>query len=139
MSAWEDTVGNRATERKDAADQGSAQQPVDGSLSGMADLPRGLRRSLRRYQVIAYVVGVWLLLLCGAMVAKYGFHSEGPMRIIGPAHGFGYMIYLVLAFDLTRQVGWNLKRTLGVLLAGTVPFLSFVVERAVSRTVIRGD
>lgn len=105
------------------------------STDSRPQLEPRLRRALRRYQVIAYFVGVWLLLLCVAMWMKYVAHSDEMMGIVGRVHGFGYMIYLVLAFDLTRQAGWNLKRTIGVLLAGTVPFLSFVVERIVTRKV----
>jgi integral membrane protein len=35
----------------------------------------------------------------------------------------------VLAFDLARRARWDLGRTVLFLLAGTVPFMSFVAER----------
>jgi integral membrane protein len=47
-------------------------------------------------------------------------------------------VYLVLAYDLARRVGWPVGRTVLLLLAGTVPFLTFVVERRVTRE-LRGQ
>jgi integral membrane protein len=86
-----------------------------------------------RYRVAAYVVGVMLLVLVLiAMPIKYLGHDSTPVQIIGPVHGWLFAIYLVITFDLTRRTDWPLRRTLGVMIAGTVPFLSFVVERKVN-------
>jgi len=87
-----------------------------------------------RYRVAAYVVGVMLLVLVLiAMPIKYAGHNDTPVAIIGPIHGWLYAIYLVITFDLARRTTWPLRRTLGVMLAGTVPFLSFYVERKVNK------
>lgn len=97
--------------------------------------------ALLRYRVIAYVVGVVLLVLVGvAMPMKY-FGSKDPSLVetVGPVHGFLYVVYLVLAFDLARRARWSLRRTVLVLLAGTVPFLSFVAERKVTGWVRNRD
>jgi integral membrane protein len=53
---------------------------------------------------------------------------------ISPIHGFLYIVYLVATVDLSRRSGWSVLRTLGVMLAGTVPFLSFYVERRTTRS-----
>lgn len=88
--------------------------------------------ALKRYRVAAYVVGVMLLLLVlVAMPMKYLGDTPEPVQIIGPVHGWLFAIYLVITFDLARRTTWPLRRTLGVMIAGTVPFLSFVVERKV--------
>jgi integral membrane protein len=42
------------------------------------------------------------------------------------------MVYVVLTFDLARRVKWSFGRMLLVMLAGTIPFLSFWAERKVS-------
>lgn len=99
-----------------------------------------LTTSLTRYRVIAYVVGVVLLVLVGvAMPMKYAFdHDPTLVERIGPAHGFLYVVYLALAFDLAHRARWSLRRTVLVLLAGTVPFLSFVAERKVTGWVRHG-
>ena len=56
-------------------------------------------------------------------------HSPGFVAVIAPAHGFLYMVYLVVTFDLSMRARWPLSRTVLLLLAGTIPVLSFVAER----------
>ncbi|MER7440494.1 DUF3817 domain-containing protein [Micromonospora avicenniae] len=86
--------------------------------------------ALTRYRVIAWIVGVVLIVLVViGMPLKYLFDSPVVVETVGPAHGFLYMVYLVAAFDLARRADWPLKRMLGVMLAGTVPFVSFYAER----------
>jgi integral membrane protein len=93
-----------------------------------------MNAALTRYRIAAYVVGVMLLVLVFiAMPIKYFGDNPAPVQVIGPIHGWLFAIYLVLAFDLARRTDWPLKRTLGVMIAGTIPFLSFVVERKVRR------
>jgi integral membrane protein len=92
--------------------------------------------ALIRYRVMAYGVGILLLLLALiAMPMKYLRDSPGLVETIGPIHGFGYAVYLLVSFDLARRCGWRLGRTVVVLLAGTLPFVSFLVERSVTRQV----
>jgi integral membrane protein len=92
--------------------------------------------ALTRYRAIAYVVGVFLLILVlVAMPLKYLAGDKTLIAVVGPIHGFLYMVYLVLAFHLAALARWPFKYTLGVLLAGTIPFLSFVAERKVTHRV----
>ncbi|GAA4579355.1 DUF3817 domain-containing protein [Planotetraspora phitsanulokensis] len=91
--------------------------------------------ALKFYRVMAYVVGVMLLLLCAGMVVKYGFDDGAMVAVVGPIHGFLYMIYLVGALNLGLKVRWPIGYLLLVLLAGTIPFLSFVLERSVTERV----
>jgi integral membrane protein len=86
--------------------------------------------ALTRFRVMAYVVGVLLLVLVFvAMPLKYFADQPTMVAIVGPLHGFLYMVYLVTAFDLAVRAKWPFLRTLLVLLAGTVPVMSFVAER----------
>jgi integral membrane protein len=92
--------------------------------------------ALKRFRVAAYVVGVFLLILTlVAMPLKYIGHDKTMIAIVGPIHGFLYMVYLVVAFDLAMRARWRFLYTLGILLAGTIPFLSFVAERKVTHRV----
>jgi integral membrane protein len=92
-----------------------------------------MNAALTRYRVMAYVVGVLLLVLVFvAMPLKYLADQPTLVAIVGPLHGFLYMIYLVTAFDLAVRAKWPFVRTLLVLLAGTVPVMSFVAERKVT-------
>ena len=54
---------------------------------------------------------------------------------ISPIHGFFYIVYLGVTIDLARRAAWPVRRTLLVMLSGTVPFLSFVVEKKVTKVV----
>ena len=83
--------------------------------------------SLTRYRVMAYVVGVLLLLLVFvAMPLRYIWHIETPVAMV---HGYAYMVYLVTVLDLSLRCKWQVfPRTLLIMLAGTVPFFSFYAE-----------
>ncbi|MEO7746088.1 MAG: DUF3817 domain-containing protein [Actinomycetota bacterium] len=94
--------------------------------------------ALRRFKVMAVVVGIGLLILCLEIVLHYGFDNES-LAWWSPIHGVLYMLYLVTTVDLGFKVRWPLTKTVGVMLAGVVPFFSFVMERKVAREVqVRG-
>ncbi|MFD4405307.1 DUF3817 domain-containing protein [Nocardia sp. NPDC058499] len=88
---------------------------------------RKIAGALLRYRVLAWVTGLWLLLLTAEMIAQYGFGVDTPSWI-ALVHGWAYFIYLILTADLAVKVRWPIKRTIGTLLAGTIPLLSFFVE-----------
>ncbi|HEU5156573.1 MAG TPA: DUF3817 domain-containing protein [Streptosporangiaceae bacterium] len=93
-----------------------------------------MERAITRYRVLANVVGVFLLLLCLGMIVKYGPPQEETIvSIVGPIHGFLYMVYLASAFDLYRRARWPLGRMVAMVAAGLVPFLAFVIERRIVR------
>lgn len=94
--------------------------------------------ALKRYRFIAYIVGVGLLALTVATILDWGFHIPQYAAVIGPLHGFLYMIYLALGIDLALKARWSVVGSVLVLLAGTIPFLSFVAERQVTKRVRAG-
>jgi integral membrane protein len=91
--------------------------------------------ALKPFRVLAYVVGVMLLVLCVAMVLRYGFGEAEMSKVIAPIHGGLYMIYLIAVMNLGMKARWSWPYMLGVMLGGTVPFLSFYVERRVTQRV----
>ena len=93
-----------------------------------------LPNALLRYRVMAYVVGVMLLLLVAvAMPLKYLAHNSGAVKIVAPLHGVLFIVYLLATLQLAFSRRWPLPRTALVMLGGVVPFLSFVTERRVVR------
>jgi integral membrane protein len=93
----------------------------------------------KTYRVLAYIVGV--LLLVGALGSglKYLLPDGGSLQSLGEnmwpvwvGHGWIYMIYVVVAFVLTQKAGWPLPRFLLMMIAGLVPGLIFWVERRVA-------
>ncbi|WP_141358263.1 DUF3817 domain-containing protein [Streptomyces sp. 6-11-2] len=94
------------------------------------------RSVLTRYRVMAYVTGVLLVLLTLGVIAKYVLGINGAAgftSVVGIAHGWLYVVYLVFAFDLGSKAKWPVAKQLWVLLAGTIPTAAFFVERRVSR------
>ena len=95
--------------------------------------------AVRRYRIMAYVTGVVLMVLCFVGIPLQVFaHNLIVVNDVGTAHGILYLIYLAAAYLMTRQVGMKLAspQTVLVLLAGTIPVLTFVVERWVTRRYI---
>jgi integral membrane protein len=90
--------------------------------------------ALTRYRIIAWIVGVVLIVLVVVgMPLKYLGDNATVVAAVGPFHGFLYMVYLIAVFDLSRRVHWPIGRMLLVMLAGTIPFFSFWAERTVTR------
>lgn len=86
--------------------------------------------ALRRFQVMAVVYGLALFVLVLAIVLQLFGHARFA-KVYSPIHGYVYVGYLVAVADLARRSRWRLRRAAWVALAGTVPLLSFVVERRV--------
>lgn len=86
---------------------------------------------------MANVVGVLLIILILVGVPLKYLTEEGSSpqlagewitQNLGVAHGWLYMIFLVMAFLLSRRARWSVGFTLVTLLCGTVPVLSFWAE-----------
>jgi integral membrane protein len=93
-----------------------------------------LRGALLRYRVMAYAVGVGLLVLVlVGMPLQFAAGRPQVVHVVGPIHGFLYIVYLIAAADLVRRGRWPASVLAQVILAGLVPFLAFVVERRVTR------
>jgi integral membrane protein len=102
-----------------------------------------LATPLLRYRVMAYVVGVLLIvLICVGVPLKYltdggSAHEAGEWitTYLGIAHGYLYMIFLVMAALLARRARWSIGFTISTLLLGTVPIASFYGERRATAAV----
>ncbi|GAB2749627.1 DUF3817 domain-containing protein [Amycolatopsis magusensis] len=98
-----------------------------------------LRGPLTRFRVAAYVTGVGLLGLVVVMIWRYVFDNPGPSAVYSPIHGVVFMVYAALTIDLAIKARWSWKAVVGVLLAGCVPFVSFLVERKVTAKTQAGE
>ena len=118
-----------------------------------------MKAALLRYQVMATIVGVLLVVLCliGVPLANFdgtsmwhvfpstpaiwpegsGAHQLGEAitTYLGIAHGWLYMIFLVTAFVLSRKARWSASFTIVTLVCGTIPLISFWAERRATRNV----
>ncbi|MGI8869014.1 MAG: DUF3817 domain-containing protein [Mycobacteriales bacterium] len=88
--------------------------------------------ALLRFRIIAVVVGVGLVVLCCiGLPLKYIGNSSGVVAVVGPIHGFLYILYVLATLHLAIRARWTLGKVVLVALAGTIPFMSFVAERKV--------
>jgi integral membrane protein len=100
---------------------------------------RQLALVVRAYRTLAYVTGTVLIILCFVGIPLQVFASNLVIvKYVGTAHGMLYIAYVIVAFVMTRMVRMKVASpgTVIVLLAGTIPVLTFVVERWVTRTYI---
>lgn len=105
------------------------------AVRAMTGNVKAVAGALTRFRVMAYVVGVMLLILVVGMIAKYAFDQPTIVEVVGPIHGFLYVIYLITVIDLAVKVKFSVVRTLLVMIAGTIPFVSFIAEHIVARDV----
>jgi integral membrane protein len=85
--------------------------------------------ALLRYRVMAYVVGVMLI------VVFVSIPFQSVERPVGFTHGMLYLVYLLTVLDLVRRARLGFWTLVAMVCGGWVPFLAFVVERWVTRRV----
>jgi integral membrane protein len=93
-----------------------------------------IRKALTGYRILAWTTGLWLILLCYEMVAKYVYDVEG-LNWIAVVHGWVYFVYLLFTANLAVKVRWPIAKTIGVLLAGTIPLVGIIVEHFQTRDI----
>ncbi|EFG74726.1 membrane protein [Mycobacterium parascrofulaceum ATCC BAA-614] len=92
-----------------------------------------IRTALLGYRVMAWATGLWLIALCYEIFSHLVLHHE--IRWIEVVHGWVYFVYVLTAFNLAVKVRWPIPKTIGVLLAGTIPLLGIIVEHFQTRDV----
>lgn len=92
-----------------------------------------IRSALTGYRVMAWLTGIWLIALCYEIILKYVVKVEDPPSWIGVVHGWVYFVYLLFTANLAVKVRWPIAKTIGVLLAGTIPLLGIIVEQVQTR------
>jgi integral membrane protein len=88
-----------------------------------------------RYRFIAIATGVVLAFLTVVAIPyKYIFNGTGEWTAYAwMAHGWFYIVYFLLTLDLGLRAKWSPGKLLVIVLAGTVPFMSFWSERKLRR------
>jgi integral membrane protein len=93
----------------------------------------GLAGRILRYRAMAYSVGIGLIVLVFiGMPLKYLADFHAVVAVVGPIHGFLYIVYLVTVLDLARTRRVGILQLLAMVGAGLLPFLAFYVERRVT-------
>jgi integral membrane protein len=95
-----------------------------------------VRRNVTLYRVMAYVTGVVLIVLCVLAITQIWANTGAAVNAVGTVHGLLYIIYLIVSYPLTRRLRLATGPTIAVLLAGTVPIMTFIVESHIRRRYI---
>jgi integral membrane protein len=121
---------------QDQATAAAASSPSPAPAAPARPAPAAIAKALTRYRTLAYIVGVVLVtLVLVAVPLKYAADTPQLVQTIGPIHGVLYIVYLLVTFDLATKTRLPFRRTILVMLAGTIPFVSFIAERSVTREV----
>jgi integral membrane protein len=96
-----------------------------------------MNAAVLRYRVMAYITGALIIIVvfAGIPLQIWG-HNTFIVNQVGTVHGLLYMVYIVFAFMLAIKLHMKPKPTVLLLLAGTVPVMTFIVERWMQRTYI---
>lgn len=97
-----------------------------------------MHAAVLRYRVMAYVTGVLIIVLCFVGIPLQVAGHPAVQHYVGQVHGFLYIVYVIMAFLLAVKLRMRLLSwpTFALLLAGTVPVMTFVVERWATRRLI---
>jgi len=96
-----------------------------------------MRAAALRYRVMAYITGILIILVCFVGIPlQVAVHNTFIVNDIGTAHGFLYIVYIVFAYILAQKLKMKMGPTVLLLLAGTIPVMTFFVERWMQRDYI---
>jgi len=96
---------------------------------------RLFRTKLGRLRVIGFLEGISLLVLIGiAMPMKYAADNPSMVKIMGPIHGFFFVIFVINALSVGIEYKWKFTDiTWKVLLACMIPFGTFYIDHRILR------
>jgi len=98
-----------------------------------------MHAAVLRYRVMAYITGVLIIVVCFVGIPlQVAANNSFIVNDIGTVHGFLYIIYVICAYLLSLKLGMKTLswQTILLLLAGTIPVMTFFVERWMMRTYI---
>jgi integral membrane protein len=96
-----------------------------------------LHTAALRYRVMAYITGVLIIVVCFVGIPlQVAAHNTFIVNDIGTVHGVLYIIYIIFAYLLAQKLKMKTGPTVLLLLAGTVPIMTFFVERWMQRVYI---
>ena len=90
---------------------------------------------VKRFRTMAILAGIMSLLLWFVdLPVAYLFDNESwkaKVAWIPFVHGWIYAIYVLTALQFASKAKWSVLKMLGLILAGTLPVASLIMERKV--------
>ncbi|WP_299677734.1 DUF3817 domain-containing protein [uncultured Dokdonia sp.] len=85
---------------------------------------------LKSFRILSFLEGVsYLLILFVTMPLKYIWNNGDPNKVIGMAHGFLFLAYIVMAILMKSERKWDNKTLAIVLLCSVIPFGTFWMDK----------
>jgi integral membrane protein len=82
------------------------------------------------FRIVSFLEGVsYLLLLFIATPIKYLSDDPSYVKMLGMPHGILFMVYIILAFMIKKEMNWNNKDFGILLLCSILPFGTFYMDK----------
>ena len=92
------------------------------------------KRTLHWFRIIAIAEGISFLVLLGiAMPLKYFAGLPAAVKICGYIHGFLFIAFVALAWNVKNELNKNIAWFAKALLASLLPFGTFVLDRSLKK------
>lgn len=85
--------------------------------------------SPRTFKAVAYIEAVTYLVLLVGVFNHRVLGGADLASILGPIHGTVYLAFLVVTLKIRPDQGWNLGRTLWIMVLATLPLGGFFAGR----------
>jgi integral membrane protein len=96
-----------------------------------------MHAAVLRYRVMAFITGCLIIIVVFAGIPlQVWAHNTIIANQVATVHGVLYIVYIVFAYLLATKLHMKTKPTVVLLLAGTVPVMTFIVERWMTRRYI---
>ena len=98
------------------------------------------------YRILAWIVGINLILVMIGFIGQKSTDEfswfnrhDGLISAIDIAHGWMFMVLVILIVILARGHRWTPWFTISTMLFATIPFVSFWAERRASHAIAAAD
>jgi integral membrane protein len=89
-----------------------------------------LKISIHHFRRIGLLEAISFLLLLGiAMPLKYIWEYPNMVQVVGMAHGILFILYVLGAFIIAKELKWSTQTLLVVMACSVIPFGPFYAER----------
>ncbi len=96
-----------------------------------------LNSALGILRMLAILEGISYLLFAITMPMKYMYGILGPNMIVGMAHGFLFLAYVLMCLVCAYKLKWRFTITFLALLASLIPFGTFVADAKIFKKMQR--
>lgn len=93
-----------------------------------------IKKLFHLFRIVALAEGISFLILLGiAMPLKYMMGMPLAVKIMGSIHGFLFIAFVALAWNVKNELLKNYWWFLKALLASVIPFGTFVLDKSLKK------